>query len=211
MRLSQQLETGVVFLCVLILAPAARLIGQRAVTPSRACISAARAVLGANALVLRCGDVNGSGTQEAVAALRLKSVPTREECAPVSHVVVLRSDKAHWTTALDVAKEIKNPEGYVATDYIDDSYHFPGYCLELSDKRSDGATAFTIFLTYLNPSGAVEGSSTEISWNNKVNRYQEFADVGGFKPEIKNPPHINTRPGCCGKPKDAPATRPTKP
>ena len=43
--------------------------------------------------------------------------------------------------------------------------------------------------------GVPEGAPIEIAWNSKVGRYQEYAaneDPVGFKPELKNPPHIRT-------------------
>jgi hypothetical protein len=158
--------------------------------------------------VLRCGHV-GDGALEVLSVKKLKTVPVRKACIPVSRLVILRQEKAAWQTALDAGVAMKNPAGYVSTEYIDDAGQFFGYCLELGDSRSDGVRAFTVSLTDINPKGQEEGASTEISWNARVRRYQEFVTLEGFKPEVKNPPHINTSRGCCGKPRDA-TTAPSK-
>ena len=129
----------------------------------------------------------------------------------MSRLVILRQEKAGWQTALEAGPANKNPAGYIATDYIDDGGQFFGYCVELGDTRSDGFPAFAVSLTDINPNDQAEGASTEISWNDRVHRYQEFVTVDGFKPEVKNPPHINTHKGCCGQPKNATATPPKKP
>ena len=144
--------------------------------------------MGPSAVLLRCGQLSNTGTLEALAVISLKSIPNGNECTPASRIVILRQEKSGWKAALTAAKEVKNPEGYIGLDYIDDTYTFLGHCLHIADKRSDGSPAFTIFLTYLrNRRGETEGSSTEISWNSQAGRYQEFA--GEFLPEVKNLPH----------------------
>jgi len=172
-----------------------RLMAQRPassrVAVPQACLDAIKMALGPGASVLRYGALNTTSAPEVIAAVKLKSFPAHADCTPVSRMVILRLEKSGWKTILDASKQIKNSEGYVGIDYIDDSSSSPGYCLQMSDHRSDSAHVFTIFMSYLNKAGDIEGSSIEISWNSKLDRYQEFADVEGFLPEVKNPPHRN--------------------
>lgn len=152
------------------------------------CAAAARAELGAASVVLRSGTLSDTAVPEVLAALKLKSAPTRPGCTPVTRLALLRKAAGRWTVALDASKEIRNPFGYVGMDFIDDSYQFFGYCVDIENHRSDNTRAFTLFLTYLkNREGDTEGAPVEISWNPKLARYQEFAE--GFKYEIANPPH----------------------
>lgn len=143
--------------------------------------------------MLRCGKLNSRGKLEVLAAVKLTRVAAPKYCTPVSRFAILSLQNATRTIEVDGAKQIKNPEGYIATDYIDDSPDLPRYCLKATAQRSDGTSGFTIFLNYFGARGEIEGSSTEISWNGKAGRYQEFTDVEGFRPEVKNPPHIRTR------------------
>jgi hypothetical protein len=172
--------------------------GKAEVAESAACLEAAKAKLGEGAAVLRCVRLR-DGAIEALSVIKLGNVRECKGCVPVSRLVVIRQEGAVWQIALEVGATISNAAGYVATEYIDDANQFFGYCLRLEDKRSDGVSAFTISLTDINPAGHEEGASTEISWNATVRRYQEFVTLEGFRPEIKNPPHINTRGECCGK------------
>lgn len=168
--------------------------GKKAMESNRACLDAAKAKLGPRAVVLQCGKLNNGGL-EALVVLKRTVASAPKYCTPVSQFAVLRLEGTSWKAVLDGAKEIKNGEGYIALDYIDDSPEFYGYCLGTSKERSDGKPGFAILLNYFNSGGEIEGSSTEISWNNKSGRYQEFSDVEGFRPEIKNPRHVNTRRG----------------
>ena len=156
--------------------------------PSEACLAAAKAKLGASAVVLQCGRLGSSGSLEVLAAEKLRSVSAPKDCTPVSRFAILALRNSSWKVELEGAKEFKNPEGYVATDYIDDSPELPRWCLQTSTQRSDGKLVFTVFLNYLNPKEEIEGSPTEISWNDKVGRYQEF-NGDEFLREIKNLPH----------------------
>jgi hypothetical protein len=112
------------------------------VTP-QSCAAAAIAALGPEADVLRCGTWSGVGSPQALAVLKLKSVPSSKGCMPVSRMIILGLDARGWKTVLDGAKEIQNPVGYIGLDFIDDSYQFLGYCLDAEDQRSDGGPGLT--------------------------------------------------------------------
>lgn len=133
---------------------------------------------------------------EAVAFVRLKQFKVDRNGIPVSRLVIFRKVHSHWTVVLDAAKGIRNPVGYVGSDYIDDSYGYPGYRVSFSDRRSDDKPAFVLWLYFLGTDGEPEGIAAEISWNPAVGRFQEFG--GGdqpplrFLPELKNPPHIRS-------------------
>ena len=98
-------------------------------TNQGSCLDAAASTVGARAVVLRCGDLNASGTLEAVVAVPLK--PDRKDCVPVSRLLVLRRDPTGWKPAFEAGphSEIKNTEGYVGVDYIDDSDLYPSSLL----------------------------------------------------------------------------------
>jgi hypothetical protein len=96
----------------------------------QACFDAARATIGQGAVVLRCGDLNGVGVQEAVVASILRLV--RKGCTPVSRLLILRLERSGWKTAFDAERsQTKNASGYVGMDYIDDSDTSRGYCVEI--------------------------------------------------------------------------------
>jgi hypothetical protein len=109
---------------------------------------------------------------------------------------ILRREASGWTTVFeDDGNERRNPEGYVAQDYINDSKSEKwGYCLDVLDHRSDGVHGFTIDLAFLAlPQGNEDGVPIEIGWNERVRRYQEldiYDDPKKFKAEIRNPPHV---------------------
>jgi hypothetical protein len=99
---------------------------SRIVDSNPGCLAAARTILGPAAVVLRCGELNAAKDLEVVAVLRRKIASPPNYCEPLSRFVVLRYEKTGWKTILDGAKEIKNPEGYVGLDYIDDSPEYMG-------------------------------------------------------------------------------------
>ena len=110
------------------------------------CNRAARRGLGPQAEVLRCGDISGSGGLEALAVLRLTHPPREYKGVLVSRLVIIRRRGSEWTTELDLGKHLQNPEGYVATDFIDDSAVPPGYRIQIADHRTDGVTAFDLWI-----------------------------------------------------------------
>jgi len=172
---------------------------QRHATNSEAksCSDAAKKALGFEGEVVRCGYLTGADTLEAVAVLRLEQFRDRGDSIAVSKLVILRQNSPEWNVELTADRGwIRNSAGYVGIEFIDDSEQIFGYRASFSDRRSDDVAAYTIYLNFLSPTGHNEGTAIEISWNPSVARFQEFAygeDPEGFKPEIKNPPHIRTR------------------
>jgi hypothetical protein len=157
------------------------------------CLDAARKAMGAEALVVRCGDLNTPGVQEVVAVLPAKYPPSRETGMTIWKMVILRHEPTGWRTALTASREIQNEAGYVGVEYIDDYFDFMGYQLRLLDERSGHKKAFDVSLVYIERSdGGSDQIPVEIAWNPAAGRYQEWAydrEPEGFRPEIRNPPH----------------------
>lgn len=175
--------------------------GHSADSSARSCLKAAKKALGPEAVILKCGYLTGRRPLECVAAVRLRQFRETADGTPVSKFVILRQvSSSGWSTDLTADKNwIRNDAGYVgfeADSSIDDSYRITGYRVSFFDHNSDGVPGFTISLYYLTPSGENDGTSVEVSWNPSVGRFQEFdygGDPEGFRPEVKNPPHIRTR------------------
>ncbi|HJZ80431.1 MAG TPA: hypothetical protein VKD91_08795 [Pyrinomonadaceae bacterium] len=162
---------------------------------STECLSAAKKVLGPEAEVAKCGRLTEGSELESVAFIRLKQFAEGPDGIAVSRLVILQKVDSQWNLALDAAREIQNPTGYIGIDYIDDSQQYPGYRASFSDRRSDDKAAFDLELSYLNPDGTTEGIATEISWNSATKRFQEFSVnriPEGFQTELRNPPHIHS-------------------
>jgi hypothetical protein len=160
------------------------------------CAAGAKSVLGESASVLRCGNLTGSGALQALAVVPLSGFPQAQGTIAASRVVIIRRQGSEWVTELDAHKQITNPAGYIGLDFIDDSYLSRGYNLEISDRRSDDAPGLTLWLTYLDDKGQIEGVAVQVTWNPAVHRFQEFTtnqDPEGFRSEIKNPPHRKKR------------------
>ncbi len=160
--------------------------------PPPECLQAAKQVLGQGAEVVKYGEISHAGTEEAIAVVRLPQAPGHGGGMLVSGLVALQRQNSGWRPVLHAARQIQNDAGYIGIDFIDDSSPFYGYRVVFANKRTDGKDAFTIQIGYVNRSGSPEGVPLEVSWNPKAGRYQEFSDSedpGGFKPEVKNPPH----------------------
>jgi hypothetical protein len=159
------------------------------------CLSEVRKILGPTAQVSKCGNFTGGASLGAVGFVKLKQFAENRDGVPVSRLVILQKANSQWSVALDVAKQIQNPSGYVGIDYIDDSQNYSGYRVLFLGRRSDGKPGFVLQLTYLRSNGKSEGIPLEISWNPVTKRFQEFStneEPEGFRPELKNPPHINS-------------------
>jgi len=159
------------------------------------CLDAAKHALGTGAEIAKCGHLVGGLSVEAVAFIRLERFKDNADGLPVKRLVILRTADSHWYTALDVAKEVQNPSGYIGIDYIDDSEQYPGFRAAFLDRRADGKVGFVLQLTYLRQDGTSEGLPMWIAWNPDVGRFQEFTvneEPGGFVQEVKNPPHIRS-------------------
>lgn len=167
-----------------------RQIQRSAVT--EACNEEAKKALGPDAEFLKCGDLVGSGREALIAVVRVPNVVLQHRDIPVSRVFVAQRQGSEWVSQLEVDNQIRNAQGYIGIDFIDDSFVPLGWSLEIADARSDGSQGLTLRFSYLNRNGAKEGIPIEVSWNPSIGRFQEYSqneDPGGFKPEIKNPPH----------------------
>lgn len=167
--------------------------GQTATAIPESCIRAAKTILGAKAEVLHYGSIGTKGDAEAFAAVKLESTRTPKGCVPITEMVIIRQDKGDWRTIFEARRhmQIKNPEGFVGIEYIDDSFDYPGFCLNVNKgKPSD---PFSFALTFLKSGGATEGLPMYIGWNSAVGRYQSmtYEDPAAFEPEVKNPRHIS--------------------
>jgi hypothetical protein len=156
----------------------------------QSCSEAAKKALGANAEVLKCGQLTGPNALQAVAIVRLKQYRSDADGIPVAKLVVLRKDGPEWRLEFAVdSQSMRNGAGYIE-DLSSIAGTFVGFRAALW-KHGSGPidTGFTITLYFLSVSGEDEGTSVEISWNRSVGRFQEFSydeDPSEFKPEIKN-------------------------
>lgn len=164
-----------------------------------ACLQAARRWLGASAKVVKCGHLTGPGSIEVMAILPLsghKKYPGRYYVS--KFVILRRTGPDKWTVELRADQlPPRNRSGYIGIEFLDNCPSY-GYAIDLSDHIvADDPTStfnnrpdFTLWLYYLNPEGRIEGASTEISWNPKLLRFQQFDyEAGMFWPETKNPPY----------------------
>jgi hypothetical protein len=153
----------------------------------------ARLLIGSGAELIRFGHLSKGAPLEGVAILRSQK-SSRMGGIPIASLSILRRDGATWVRVFEANREMRNPEGYVGLDYIDDGWKFEGYDVSLSDKGSDNTDRFTLYFTQLGPD---PGWPTEVAWNKATGRYQEFGDDSTaehqlFKSELKDPPHRNT-------------------
>jgi hypothetical protein len=154
------------------------------------CDSEARRLLGTNARSIANGSFIHENKLLCVAALPIlpRSQPTYTR---VSKGVVVQRDGEKWEKLLWFENEIQNEKGYIGIDFIDDEAR-SGFAVTFSDHRSDGTEGFTLYFTLLNAKLQLQGVPIQISWNPKVNRFQEYApnelEPPGFKSEVRNPP-----------------------
>jgi hypothetical protein len=147
-------------------------------------------LIGPTAELLRFGSFSKDAPLDCVAVNPLPGKASQGKSIRISRLIVLRHEESAWSLALDAAKEISNPKGYVGLDYIDDGYRFEGYEVDVTVRGSDEKPRFTLWFSFL-AQGQTEGIPTEIGWNRANGRYQEF-DYGNtqkFKAELTNPPH----------------------
>ena len=174
--------------------------GPRGQPKGRPCLQAARRWLGASAEVVKCGHLTEPGSFEVVAILPLsghKKIPGLYYAS--KFIILRRTGPGLWTVELRADQlPPRNSSGYVGIEVLSNCPSY-GYALEFShhivaDDPSNvfnNRPYFTVSLTYLNPDGHMEGSETEISWNPKVRRFQEFDyEAGRFKREVKKPPYL---------------------
>jgi hypothetical protein len=154
--------------------------------------------------VVRSGGLVGDGSQEYIAVRLLTRQPKKGMY--ISRLVIVRAMHGHCSILLDAGKNgPRNPVGYVGIGYIDDGDGFYGYLVEFNFDANNPKHRSDIGLTWLNPEHEPEGLGIGVGWNEKVGRYQEYRleddnspDI--FKPEIRNPPHHNSKncPKLCG-------------
>jgi len=191
----------VVGLCVIFLVPGAKTLRPDQYTPresaDEACLAAAKKMLGPETQVFKCGHLTGTDALETAAGVRLRQFRLTREGTPVSKFVVLRRENSQWVTELRADQApLRNPVGYIATDYIDDSHDYGRYRVSFYDEGSNQLLGLFVDVFYLSPRGENEGIPVEIGWNPKVGRFQEYTenrDPVGFQPENANPRHIRTR------------------
>jgi hypothetical protein len=152
---------------------------------------------GSNLKIVRSGDLIGDGAREYVAVRLLPQQPKKGMY--VSRLLIARAQRGRCSIVLDAGKNgPKNPVGYIGIEFIDDGGDFVGYAVEFSSDPSDPKHKVDLDLTWLHPGYELEGWGIEIGWNEKVGRYQEYRLEGDsspemFKPELRNPPHINSK------------------
>jgi len=190
--------------------------GPRGHSNGQACLQAARRWLGASAKVVKCGHLTEPESIEVMAILPLsghKKYPGRYY---VSKFVILRQTGPDtWTEELRADQlPPRNRSGYMGIEFLDNCPSY-GYAVDLSDHIMaddpnnifNNRPDFTLWLYYLNPEGQIEGASTEIGWNPKVRRFQEFNyQVGFFTPATRNPPYRKI----CGRAAHGPPPPPRK-
>ena len=173
--------------------------GPRGHSNGQACLQAAKRWLGASAEVVKCGHLTEPRSIEVLAILPVsghKKTPGRYY---VSKLIILsRTGPDTWTEELRADQlPPRNRSGYVGIEFLDNcpsyGYGLSFYSHVFADDPSNVFNKrpyFTVSLSYLNPEGQIEGSETEISWNPKVRRFEEFNyQVGFFTPATKNPPY----------------------
>ncbi len=152
---------------------------------------------GSNLKIVHSGDLTGDGAREYVAVQMLPQQPKKGMY--VSRLLIARARHERCSIVLDASKNgPRNPIGYIGIEFIDDDSKFFGFAVEFSSDSSDPKHKVGLNLTWLNPEHEPEGMGIEIGWNDKVGRYQEYqlegdSSSGTFKPELRNPPHINSK------------------
>ena len=156
---------------------------------------------GSNLKIIRSGDLVGDGAREYVAVRMLPQQP--KNAIHVSRLLIARAQHGQCSIVLDAGKNgPRNPIGYIGIEFIDDGGDFYGYAVQFSSDAGDPKHKVDLNLTWLNPEHEPEGMGIEIGWNEKVGRYQEYrleddSSPERFKPEVRNPPHRNSK--LCGK------------
>jgi hypothetical protein len=108
---------------------------------------------------MKYGDLNRTGTPEAIAGVRLRRFADKANGIPLISLAVLRRIGNSWIPVLRGDRQVRNEAGYIGIDYVDDRFAFYGYRILLTDRRSDGSVGFTIALTYMDRMGSPERCS----------------------------------------------------
>lgn len=163
--------------------------GAQNISGIESCRTEANRLLGIRAQVLKAGDLLGTGNVQCLVVLPYAAKGGSRE-RKVRRGVIVQREGSTWHELLRFDDTIRNPQGFVGIDFLDDEPTF-GFLLETADERSDGTRGFTLYLTWLNPHLQPEGIAVQLAWNRKVRRFQEYApnelDPPDFKPELRNP------------------------
>ena len=157
------------------------------------CLMAAGAIIGGEVELLQFGRLGANAPLDCVVAGTLEDAPQGGEGTYASQLLILRYQGQMWRVALNASKWVTNPEGYLGIESIDDAYDFKGLRVALDDKSPARQPGITVWITYLDDDGEDEGPAKEFGLNPATGRYQEFDERTGYKPELKDPPHIRSR------------------
>ena len=156
----------------------------------KSCLITAGGIAGGEVQLLRIGHFGTKAPLDCVVAGILPDAENQGDDVLASRLLVLRYQGQNWRVALDAAKWATNPQGYVGVDSIDDGYDFKGLRVAVDDKTPTHQPGITLWISYIDEDGNDEGDAKPFSLNLATGRYQEFDDKLGFKPEIKDPPHV---------------------
>ena len=156
----------------------------------KSCLIAAGAIAGGPVELLKFGHFGEKAPLDCIAGATLPDVEPQGEGFLTSRLLVLRHQGENWRVALDAAKWAVNPSGYVGVTSLDDSFDFKGLRVVTGDKSPSGQPGITLWISYLDENGEDDGEVKQFSLNPATGRYQEFDDKLGFKPELRNPPHV---------------------
>lgn len=159
----------------------------------RGCLATAGSLAGGAVELLKFGRFIPNGPLDCVVAGVLEDADIQVDGVLASRLLVLRHQGQSWRIALDAAKWATNPDGFVGIDTIDDSYDFKGLRVIADDKSPTGQPGITIWISYLDEDGQDDGAAKEFSLNPATGRYQEFDEKLGFKPEVRDPPHMRSK------------------
>jgi hypothetical protein len=156
----------------------------------KACLITAGGIAGGEVELLRFGHFAPNGPLDCVVAAALPDVESQGDGVVPSRLLVLRHQGQSWRVAFDAAKWATNPEGYIGVDSLDDAYDFKGLRVLVDDKTPAHQPGITLWISYLDENGEDDGEAKPFSLNPATGRYQEFDEKLGFKPEIRDPPHV---------------------
>ncbi len=157
----------------------------------RQCLITAGGIAGGEVELLDFGHFAANSPLDCVVAGLLPGAEQSGDGVLAARVLILRRQGQDWRIALDAAKWVTNPEGYLGMETLDDSYDFKGLRAVVDQKAPNGQPGITLWLKYLDENGEDEGDAKAFSLNPATGRYQEFDDRQGFKPEIRNPAHLH--------------------
>ncbi|HEY7336002.1 MAG TPA: hypothetical protein VH639_14030 [Bryobacteraceae bacterium] len=159
----------------------------------KSCLITAGGIAGGEVELLKFGHFGEKAPLDCVVAGALPDVESEGDGFFASRLLVLRYQGGTWRIALDAAKWATNPSGYVGVDSLDDSYDFKGLRVVVEDKNPTRQPGITLWISYLDENGEDDGEAKQFSLNPATGRYQEFDDKQGFRPELREPPHVRSK------------------